>query len=199
MKTVVHKRGLLLNDFFKVEEALVSYEQRDGRMSPPVRRLDLKRDDAVSAVLVNAKRGTVILVRQFRYAVLSRGDGWMTETIAGLVDPGETPEDAVKREILEEAGYEVEKLKQISRYYPTPGITSERIILFYAETRGDAPVGKGGGLADEHEDIEVVELPLGEAFAMLDRGEIEDGKTIIALMWLQARAGRRESSQRSAP
>ncbi len=189
MKTVVHKRGLLLDDFFKVEEALVSYKQRDGRMSPPLRRLDLKRNDAVSAVLVNRKRGTVILVRQFRYAALSRGDGWLTETIAGLVDAGEKPEAAIKREILEEAGYEVKKLERISCFYPTPGITSERIILYYAETRGDAPVAKGGGLADEHEDIDVVELPFAKAFALLDRGQIEDGKTIIALMWLRRRSG----------
>ncbi len=185
MKAVIHKQGLLLDDFFKVEEAQVSYQQRDGTMSPPVRRLDLKRGDAVSALVVNKARGTVILVRQFRYATLARDAGWLTETVAGLIDTGETPEAAVRREILEEVGYDVERLETISRFYPTPGITSERIILYYAETKGDAPVSQGGGLADEHEDIEVIERPFAEVFAMLDRGEIVDGKTLIALMWLR--------------
>lgn len=128
------------------------------------------------------------MIRQFRYAAVSKAGGWLTETVAGLVDPGETPEDAVRREILEEAGYDIERLERIFCFYPTPGITSERIILYYAETRGNGPVAKGGGLAHENEDIRVLELPLGEALAQLDRGEIVDAKTIIGLMWLRERA-----------
>ena len=193
-KVVVESRELLLDCFFQVEAALVSYEKFDGTMSPPVRRLDLKRGDAVAAILVNKARGSVILVRQFRYATLAKGEGWLTEAVAGLVDEGETPDDAVRREILEETGYEAGTLERIFCFYPTPGITSERIILYCAETRGAAPVAKGGGLAAEHEDIQVIELPLAEAFAMLDRGEFVDGKTLIGLMWLRERAGRRENS-----
>ncbi len=127
----------------------------------------------------------MILVNQFRYATLSRGGGWMTECVAGLIDAGEAPEVAIRREILEEAGYEIEKLERISCFYPTPGITSERIILFYAETRGDGPVAKGGGLAEEGEDIKVLELPLEEALRQVESGEIADAKTIIGLMWLR--------------
>jgi nudix-type nucleoside diphosphatase (YffH/AdpP family) len=186
MKAVVESRHLLLDGFFQVEEVTVSFEQRDGTMSPPLRRLDLKRKDAVAAVLVNAARGTVILVRQFRYAALSRGAAWLTEVIAGMTDEGEAPEAAVRREILEESGYEVGKLHEVARFYTSPGITSERIILFYAETSGPAPKAKGGGLAEENEDIEVLELPFAEAFAMMERGEIVDGKSLIGLMWLRA-------------
>ncbi|MDE1937671.1 MAG: NUDIX hydrolase [Alphaproteobacteria bacterium] len=189
-KVVVEKRSLLLDDYFKVEEAYVSYEKFDGTMSRPVRRLDFVRGDAVAAILFNTQRKRVILVSQFRYATLSRGIGWMTEAVAGLIDSGETPEEAVKREILEEAGYEVETLERIFRFYPTPGVTSERVILYYAETRGDEPVAKGGGLAHENEDIQVVELPLDLAFAQIDHGEIVDAKTIIGLMWLRQRAER---------
>jgi ADP-ribose pyrophosphatase len=186
-KVAIEKRAYLLDGYFKVEEVHVSYEKFDGTIGPPVRRLNLERGDAVAAVLFNKARRRVILVNQFRYATLSRGGGWMTEAVAGLVDEGETPEDAVRREILEEAGYETEKLERIFAFYPTPGITSERIILYYAETRGDGTVAKGGGLADENEDIKVLELPPEEAFRQVESGEIADAKTIIGLMWLRER------------
>lgn len=187
-KAVIERHRLLLDDFFQVEEAFVRFEKRDGTMSEPVRRLDLKREDAVCALLVNRFRGTVILVRQFRYAALSRGEAWVTELVAGLIDAGEPAEEAIRREILEEAGYAVGKLERIIAYYPSPGITSERGILFYAETAGPEPVAAGGGLAEENEDIDVLEVPFAEAFAMLDRGEIVDAKTLIGLMWLRARS-----------
>lgn len=187
-KTVIEQRRPLLDDYFKVEEAVVRFEKRDGTMSEPVRRLDLVREDAVCAVLVNKARGTVILVRQFRYGALSRGQAYMTEIVAGLIDHGEPAEEAITREILEEAGYGVGKLERIACYYPSPGITSERGILFYAETSGPDPVAAGGGLAEESEDIEVMDVPLPDAFAMLDSGEIVDAKTLIGLMWLRARS-----------
>lgn len=186
-KAVIRSRTTLLDDFLKVEAAEVCYERFDGSMSPPVRRLDVVRQDAVAALLVNRAQESVVLVRQFRYATLARGEGWLTEVVAGLIDQAETPEQAIRREILEETGYAVEALERISTFYPTPGITSERVILFGAETRGAEPVEKGGGIAAEHEDIARVELPFADAFAQLDRGEIADGKTIIALMWLRQR------------
>ena len=184
-RVAVQDRTVLLDDFLKVEAATVSFERFDGTMSAPARRLDVVRKDAVAAILVNKARGSVILVRQFRYATLARGEGWLTEVVAGLVDTGETPEAAMRREILEETGYAIAKLECIYTFYPTPGITSERIMLFCAETLGDDPVQKGGGVASEHEDIAIVEWPFADAFAKLDRGEIEDGKTIIGLMWLR--------------
>lgn len=184
-KTVVEQRRLLLDDFFQVEEVQVSFEKCDGTMSEPVRRLDLVRADAVCALVVNKARDSMILVRQFRYAGLARGHGWPVELVAGLIDAGEQPHEAIRREILEETGYAVERLERVMAFYPSPGITSERGILFYAETAGSEPVAAGGGLAEEQEDIEVMDVPLAEAFAMLDRGEIIDGKTLIGLMWLR--------------
>jgi nudix-type nucleoside diphosphatase (YffH/AdpP family) len=184
-KAVVEQHRVLLDDFFRVDEAFVSFEKCDGTMSEPVRRLDLVRADAVCALVLNRAHDTMILVRQFRYAGLARGHGWPVELVAGLIDAGEAPDAAIRREILEETGYAVEKLQRVMAFYPSPGITSERGILFYAETAGAEPVAAGGGLAEEHEDIEVMQVPLAEAFAMLDRGEIIDGKTLIGLMWLR--------------
>ncbi len=189
-KVDIRKRALLLDGFFKVEEAHVSYEKFDGTMCSPVRRLNLARGDAVASVLYNRARQRVILVNQFRYATLSKGTGWMTELVAGVVDEGETPEDCVRREILEEAGYDIEKLERIYCFYSTPGITSERIFLYYAETRGDRPVAAGGGLAHEHEDIQVLEVPLDKALGQIESGEIADAKSIIGLLWLQERLKR---------
>lgn len=184
-KAVVSERRLLLDDFFQVEEVQVSFEKRDGTMSGPVRRLDFIRADAVCALVVNKARGSIVLVRQFRYAGLARGHGWPVELVAGLIDAGEAPGAAIEREILEETGYAVEKVECVMAFYPSPGITSERGILFYTETAGAEPVAAGGGLAEESEDIEVLEMPLAEAFAMLDRGEIIDSKTLIGLMWMR--------------
>lgn len=184
-KVDVLSRRLLLDGYFKVEEAMVSVEKSDGSMSAPFRRLDFLRHDAVCAVIVNKAKGTVILVRQFRYGALSRDQAFPLEIVAGLIDEGEAPEEAIRREILEEAGYAIGPLTKLSTFYPSPGITSERGILFYGETEGAEPVAAGGGLAEESEDIEVVEIPYAEAFAMVARGEIYDGKTIIGLLWLK--------------
>ncbi len=184
-KVDVLQRRLLLDGYFKVEEAVVSFEQKDGTMSAPIRRLDFVREDAVCAVVVNKARGTVVLVRQFRYAGLSRDQAFPLEVVAGLIDAGEAPEDAIRREILEEAGYAVGPLTRVSTFYPSPGILSERVILFHGETEGTEPVAAGGGLAEEGEEIEVVEIAFAEAFAMVARGEIFDGKTIIGLLWLK--------------
>lgn len=184
-KVDVLSRTPLLDGFFKVEEAVISFEQKDGSMSAPIRRLDLVREDAVCALIVNTAKGTLVLVRQFRYAGLSRDQAFPLELVAGLVDADEAPEAAIRREILEEAGYAMGPLTRVCTFYPSPGITSERGILFYGETEGADPVAAGGGLAEESEEIEVVELTFAEAFAMVANGEIFDGKTLIGLLWLK--------------
>jgi len=77
----------------------------------------------------------VILVRQFRYAALEHGNAWMVEVVAGLIDAGESPEAAIRREAVEEGRYDVGKLEPIATFYTTPGFSSERIALFYGETK----------------------------------------------------------------
>ena len=185
MKAVVEKCRVLLDGFLQVEEVDVSFELRKGGMSPAVRRVNVKRKLAAALLLVNPAKQTVILVRQFRYAGLEHGNAWMVEVVAGLIDAGESPEEAIRREAVEEAGYEVGRLDLITTLYTTPGFSSERIALYYGETKGAEPITHGGGLAEEGEDIEVLEMPFAEAFAMIDRGEITDGKTLIGLLWLK--------------
>ncbi|MDE2184340.1 MAG: NUDIX hydrolase [Alphaproteobacteria bacterium] len=184
-------RKLLLDDFLTIEEVRLAHEKFDGTMSGAMRRVIVPRPDAVAAVVVNAARQSVVLIRQFRYAAYTKGDGWMIEVAAGLIDDGETPEQAIRREVLEETGYEAGTLARLGRFYVSPGYSSERVILFLAETHGEAPVAAGGGLAHEDEDIEVVEWPFDEAFRRLDAGEFVDAKTIIALSALRERLRRR--------
>jgi ADP-ribose pyrophosphatase len=188
-RVVIERKRLILDDFFKVEEAYLSYERFDGTMSPVLRRLNFERGDAVAAVLFNRRRGTVLLVNQFKYPSFAKGPGWITELMAGMIDPGETPEVALHREMLEETGYQVENVEHIATFYVSPGGSSERIHLYYAELP-DAPVEKGGGEVAENEDIKVLEFAAKEAFHQLDRREIADAKTILGLMWLRARLQR---------
>ena len=100
MKAVVEKCRVLLDGFFHVEEAKVSFELQSGAMSPPVKRLNLRRDLAAAVLLDNKARGTVILVRQFRYSAFEHGQGWLVEVVAGLIDDGETAEQAIRREAV---------------------------------------------------------------------------------------------------
>jgi ADP-ribose pyrophosphatase len=186
-KVVVQRKKLLLDDFFKVEEALVSYELFDGRMSQTVRRLNFERGDAVAVIVFNRESRKVVLARQFRYPAYERGDGWLLEVVAGILEKGEEPGETARREVLEEVGYRVRKPVHLFTFYASPGGSSERIFLYYAEVTEADRIDGGGGVDSEHEDIRVHEYSLTETWRLMDSGEIVDAKTIIALMWLKNR------------
>ena len=172
--------------FYKLDRAVLRHERYDGTMSEPITRLNVVRPDAVGVLLYNREQDTVVLVEQFRYsAYVNDGPGWILEIVAGLLDKGRTDAVSVARaELLEEAGYQVKDLEYLTTFYLSPGGSSERLHLYLGYvSRGDR-VGAGGGAAGEQEDIRVVELPLTEALEMVQRGEICDAKTIIALLWL---------------
>jgi ADP-ribose pyrophosphatase len=188
MKTVeIQSRHRILDGFLKIDDVEFRHQRRDGSMSPLLRRLHLDRGDGVAAVLHNAAQGTLLFVRQFRYSTYENGPGWLLETVAGIVEPGQTPEESVIREVREETGYRIRDLEPVSVFYLTPGGSSERIHLFYAEVETAAREHEGGGLAEEGEDIEVVELTLEQVWQALDRGAIADAKTIVGLQWLRRR------------
>lgn len=189
-KLEIQSKKLLLDDFFKIEEAILRFEQFDGTMSTPIRRLTFERGDGVGALVYNKESETVVLVEQFRYPTVSRGDGWILEVVAGMIDSEATPEETIRHEILEETGYRAETLEKICTFYVSPGGTSERMTLYYAEVENADKIGEGGGHAGEGEDIRVIEVPLDEAFTSLESGEIKDGKTVLALMWLRDRQSR---------
>ena len=189
-KVEINARRRLLNDFFKVDEAQVSFERFDGSMTPPVRRLSFERGDSVSAVVRDADTQWVFFTEQFRYPTFEKGPGWLIELVAGKVDAGEAPEIALRREIEEELGFRAERVEHIATFYVSPGGSSERIWLYYAEVRESGRLSPGGGLRGEHEDIRVVSMSLDEARAALAAGTFVDAKTIIGLQWLFATADR---------
>jgi ADP-ribose pyrophosphatase len=128
---------------------------------------------AVSAVVPLDSDGCIVMVRQYRLAA----EDVLLEIPAGMIDDGETPEQAAMRELAEEAGLGAGKLTRISGFYPTPGISTEVIYLFLAEDLCSASAE-----ADEDEDIVVQKVPLSTAVLMAEKGEFRDAKTIVGVL-----------------
>jgi len=125
------------------------------------------------AALAIDDEGGIILVRQYRYAV----DESLWELPAGRLDPGETPQEAAQRELREEIGQEAERLEPMAFFYTTPGFCDEAMHVFRAT--GLRPAQAEG---DEDERIEVRTFGLDEALEMIGRGELREGKTLVAVL-----------------
>jgi nudix-type nucleoside diphosphatase (YffH/AdpP family) len=124
-----------------------------------------------------------VLVRQFRYpAFVSGCDDLLIEAAAGLLD-NETPELRIRAEVEEETGYRLGAITKIFEAFMSPGAVTEKLHFFVAEYEPSMRVGSGGGLASEGEEIEVLELPIDQALAMIADGRIADAKTIMLLQY----------------
>ncbi len=156
----------------------------DGRT---MTREVLNSQEAAAVLPYDPERRTIILIRQFRAPVMHvEGRSDFMETVAGMIDAGD-PEDAARREAMEEAGLRLGALEPVGRAWSAPGITTERVNLFLAPYRAADRVGEGGGLADEHEEIEVLEIGIDELAGMLERHAIDDMKTLILAQALRLR------------
>jgi nudix-type nucleoside diphosphatase (YffH/AdpP family) len=146
MKVDIISRKRVFDGFFKLDEAALRFEKWDGNMSGVVTRLQLERGDSAAALIWNVDRQKVILVNQFKYPTYLKGSGWITETVAGIAEPGEKPEDALRREVLEEAGYRIAEgsIEPIGAFYVSPGGSSERVFLYYVQVRDADRVEAGG-------------------------------------------------------
>jgi nudix-type nucleoside diphosphatase (YffH/AdpP family) len=158
-------------------------QHRDGHWTRE-RRETYDRGNGATILLYDRERGTVLLSRQFRYPVYVNGhpDGMLIETAAGLLDDDE-PETAIRREAEEELGVAVGALEHVFDVYMSPGSVTERVHFYAAPYTSATRTGDGGGLADDGEDIEVLELPFATAVAMTRDGRITDAKTIMLLQW----------------
>ncbi|MFF8997453.1 NUDIX domain-containing protein [Streptomyces achromogenes] len=159
------------------------YRRRDGRWERQVRETYDRGNGAV-VLPYDTARERVLLTRQFRYPayVNDHPDGMLVEAAAGLLDADDPPA-AIRREAAEELGVTLGRLTHVLDAYMSPGSVTERLHFFAAPyTPGDR-TGTGGGVEEEGEDIEVLELPFAEALAMTRDGRITDGKTIMLLQW----------------
>jgi len=187
-KVSIEQKRFIFDDFFKIEEAYLRFEQFNGEMSPRVRRLSLERGNSVGVLVLNKTTNKLILVKQFRYPTYQNQHGWTIEAIAGMIDPGETPEQSMRRELVEETGLKIEAFEHITTFYPSPGGSSELIYLFYSEVSGaQAKYKQTGGLLSHGEDVKALEVTLEDALSKIKSGEILDAKTIIGIYWLENR------------
>jgi nudix-type nucleoside diphosphatase (YffH/AdpP family) len=141
------------------------------------------RGNGTALLPYNLAQRTVVLVRQFRYPAFVNGcDDLLIEAAAGLLD-NETPELRIRAEAEEETGYRLGEITKIFEAFMSPGAVTEKLHFFVAEYEPTMRVGSGGGLASEGEEIEVLELPFHQAFAMIGDGRIADAKTILLLQY----------------
>ncbi len=184
---LIERKTLLDRSIFRVEEAKFRQELPNGEWSDEIVRLHLERGDSAAAIIHNTTNNTLVMVEQFRYPTFEKGPGWTLELPAGIIDSkmGESPEMSMRRELIEEIGYNVKELKLIHTFYPSPGGSSEKIFLYYTQTSEKSRVSKGGGISSDGEYIRVIDLPVKDAFQKADNLEIIDAKTIIGLQWLK--------------
>jgi nudix-type nucleoside diphosphatase (YffH/AdpP family) len=169
---------------------LTTFDQhrRDGRWQTRTRETYDRGDGAV-ILPYDTERGMVLLTRQFRYPAYVNGhpDGMLIEAAAGQIDPGEDAATTMRRETEEELGVELGEMTYLFSAFVSPGAATERQAFFAAPYTPASRTGAGGGLPEEGEDIEVLELAFTEALEMTLNGEIVDAKTIVLLQWAALR------------
>ena len=175
------EQHVLAHDWYLLRKTTFEHRRRDGRLQV-VSRETYDRGNGVALLLFDAARGTVILTRQFRFPAYVNGcaDGLLVEACAGLLD-GNDPLEAMRREAIEETGYAVQSPRKVFEAYMSPGSVTEKLHFFVAAVDDADRRHAGGGDEREGEDIEVLELPLERALAMIADGGIQDGKTIMLL------------------
>ena len=179
------KQHLLSDNWYVLKKIDFELQRRDGSWQPQTREV-YDRGNGATIGLYNRARRTVILTRQFRIpAFVNEHHGYLIEAAAGLLDNA-SPEERIRLEAEEETGYRVGSVRKIFEAFMSPGSVTERVHFFVGEYQPEDRINDGGGLAEEGEDIEVLELLFAEALAMVDDGRIMDGKTIILLQYLKA-------------
>lgn len=180
-RVTIDQVEMLHDGWSKLRQYRIRYRRGDGE-EQTLTRETYDRGDGASILLYNKQRGTVILTAQFRLPafVSHHPDGMLLETPAGLLD-ADDPEDAIRREAEEETGYRIADVRKIFAAYMSPGSVTEQIHFFVAEYADADKVSDGGGHPHEGEDIDVLEVPMQEALAMIEDGRIVDAKTIILL------------------
>ncbi|KAA1419768.1 NUDIX domain-containing protein [Mumia zhuanghuii] len=178
----VREVELLASDWFVLRATTYDRRRPDGTVTTE-RRETYDRGNGATILLYDLERRTVLLTRQFRYPVYVNGhpDGMLLEAAAGLLDEDD-PKTAIRREAAEETGVEVGEVTHVFDVYMSPGSVTEKLHFFAAPYEGDRWAGTSAGIAEEGEDIEVVELGIDDAIARIGH-DVVDAKTIMLLQW----------------
>jgi len=178
----VIKKERVYQGFFGMDEYIVMHDRFDGG-SIQAKRENMERGDAAALLLFDPKADEVLLLEQFRIGPAARNDNpWLIEIVAGMIDKGETAEQAVIREAQEEAGFIPAEVKFLGRYYTTPGACSERIDLFLGLVDKHKQASAGGGCDEEQEDIRSFWVSRETSLQMLAEGKIASGAPMLALL-----------------
>lgn len=182
--------------YFGLREDDLAVPTFGGGMGEVVTRASWLGADAVTVLPYDPATDNVLVVRQFRHGAFARGDTnpWCLEPVAGRIDPGEGPEEAARREMVEEAGLTATKIIRVAGYYPTPGAFSEHLTSFIAIADLTGRDGIVGGLEDEAEDIMSHVLSLDEALGMIETGVVNTGPLALSLLWLKMHKARLHAS-----
>lgn len=184
-KIKIKKVDLLSDNWYSLKKITYDYQKKNGAWEVQEREAYDRGNGAV-ILLYNKAQQTIILTRQFRMATYVNGneDGMMIEACAGILEQ-ENAEESIKRETEEETGYQISKVEKVMEMYMSPGSVTEILYYFVGEYSKEMKVNDGGGVAEEQEEIEVLELDFQQALAMVKNGEIKDAKTILLLQYAQ--------------
>lgn len=179
------KTEVLSDNWYTLRKVTYEAKNHDGSVVVQSREA-YDRGNGSVIFLYNKPNQTVILTRQFRMPTYLNGNesGYLIECCAGLLDKDD-PEECIKRETEEETGYKVSDIKKVFEAYMSPGSVTEILYFFVAEYSKEMKVSDGGGVHEESENIEVLELPFQQALDMISNGEIRDAKTIMLLQYAQ--------------
>jgi ADP-ribose pyrophosphatase len=176
---------LSFDGFFRILTLELRHTLFAGGWSAPLRRELFVRDECVGVLLYDPERDNIVLLEQFRVGLVPSGrHPWVLELVAGIIEPGETPEQVVRREALEESGCEIAELVRVAEYYSSPGGSSEYFHLYCGRISSEGVEGIYG-LPDEGEDIRAHVFSYEAAMALLTDGTVSNAHTMLALQWLQ--------------
>jgi GDP-mannose pyrophosphatase NudK len=185
LRAKITKINTLSHQKDALKKVTYDLEGQDGKMHSQSRSI-FDRGNAACILLYNKTQRTIILTRQFRMPTFLNENktGMLIEACAGMLD-GEKPQDCIRRETLEETGFKIRKVKRLFKAYMSPGSTTELIHFFVAEYDDSMKISQGGGLIEENENIQIIEIPFKQALGLMNRGKIMDAKTIMLLQYVE--------------
>lgn len=176
---------ILSDNWYVLKKITYEYSKKDGTKLTQSREA-YDRGNGATILLYNGEQKTVILTRQFRLPTFVNGNetGMLIEACAGLLDK-DNAEDCIRRETEEETGYKITEVQKIFEAYMSPGSVTEILYFFIAKYDKEMKVTEGGGVEQEEENIEVLEIDIADAMKMITNGQIKDGKTIMLLQYVK--------------